>query len=428
MGNHEELTVWPDAHNRRVNPRKFIAALLFLALGLRGDVLAIQRALEAGELDRASQLVGDAIKREPRNGGLFNLRGIIHARRDEIALARKDFGTAARLSPELTPAWQNLARACDQADELTCATDAWQQVLRTRPNDEEARHSLAADLRRLIISYERSDRSADALRTLERLSKLEPNNVADLLEMARLAERRKNYREALGYLAHARDIEPANARIHFLFGLIAGEMDLAGEAKISLEKALSIDPENPDYNYALGVVTLKTRTAGGATTYFQKFLVAKPADPNGHYALGLAYFAAGDYDSAKEQMLIAGRDVKFSGASDYYLGRIARIEGQFEEAAKRLRQAAERLPAFSESHTELARLALQQRDLENARSELSKAIHLAPESFQANEQLLVLYRRTKDPRAEKQADVLKKLDEERSRRAELMLRSIEVRP
>jgi hypothetical protein len=40
----------------------------------------------------------------------------------------------------------------------------------------------------------------------------------------------------------------------------------------------------------------------------------------------------------------------------------------------------------------------------------------------------VLYKRTHDPRAEKQAELLKKLDEDRSKRAELMLRTIEVRP
>jgi hypothetical protein len=42
--------------------------------------------------------------------------------------------------------------------------------------------------------------------------------------------------------------------------------------------------------------------------------------------------------------------------------------------------------------------------------------------------LLVLYKRTHDARAVKQSELLKKLDEDRSKRAELMLRTIEVKP
>ena len=63
-----------------------------------------------------------------------------------------------------------------------------------------------------------------------------------------------------------------------------------------------------------------------------------------------------------------------------------------------------------------------------AHSELEEAVRLSPQSFQANEQLLVLYRRTHDPRAAGQEETLKKLDEERSKRAELMLRTLEMRP
>ena len=48
--------------------------------------------------------------------------------------------------------------------------------------------------------------------------------------------------------------------------------------------------------------------------------------------------------------------------------------------------------------------------------------------FSANEQLLALYKRTHDSRAAEQAQLLKKLDEDRSKRAELMLRTIEFRP
>ena len=218
------------------------------------------------------------------------------------------------------------------------------------------------------------------------------------------------------------------ARIHFLFGLIAGEMSLPIEARQSLDKALALEPDNPDYNYAMGSVILETRDAATAAGYFEKFVRARPADGRGHFALGLAQFTSGDYGDAKHEMHSAGSTPGLAPAAQYYLGRIARLEGDFEEATKRLREALALRPKFSEPHTELARIAMLKGNLKEAHMELDQAVKLAPESFQANEQLLVLYKRAGDPRAAAQAELLKKLDEERSKRAELMLRTLEMRP
>jgi tetratricopeptide (TPR) repeat protein len=501
---------------------KILLAFWVYAIGLQaqsetGSVLAIQESLEAGNLDAASQLIQQALARHPVDGGLLNLRGVVHARRNELGEARKDFAEAVRLTPPLTPAWQNLARACQQLADVPCALAAWQRVLRNKPADTEAHASLAqlyveqekfaeslrqldaagvdnlnircldlsalgripeakavaarlakqpdfseadleamhgplaapksagvlaalaegldargaaslSSLQRLAVAYEQLQRPADARKTLERVALADPSNPAHLLELARLAESGKDYEGALGYLAHARDLTPNNARIHFLFGLIAAELNLPIEAKQSLEKALVIEPDNPNYNYAMGSVILRTRDTAAAATYFEKFVKARPADVRGRYALAVAYFVSGDYASAKEEMHTVETDPETAAAAQYYLGRIARLDGDLNEAAQRLHRSVALMPKFSETHTELARIALLKGDSDGARAELARALKLAPESFQANEQLLVLYKRTHDPRAGLQAAILKKLDEERSKRTELMLRTIEMRP
>jgi tetratricopeptide (TPR) repeat protein len=495
---------------------------------LTGALLSIQDAIEANDLPAASRLIETSLRRHPAEGGLLNLRGIVHARREELPEARKDFAEAVRLSPQLVPAWQNLARACQlEAEQYrstpSCAIDSWQHVLRFKPGDAEAHGSLAllyqkqgkfaeslheiatlpaddrsrsrsvamrcldlcalgrveeaktaasglagrsdfsesdldglegaldspssapvvvvliegldsrrtaslASLQRLAVAYERLQRPSDARKTLERVAILDPNNTAHLLELARLADAAKDFEGALGYLAHARDLAPNNPQIHFLFAITAAEMDLPIEARRSLQRALALDAENPAYNYAMGSVILATHDAASAADYFQKFVKAKPADPRGHYALGIAYFASGDYDHAKQEMQSVESDPKITGRANYFLGRIARIEGDLETATEHLRKSMSVLPSFSESHTELARVYMLQRNLDGAKAELSQALRLDPQSFQGNNQLLVLYRRTHDARAEQQAELLKKLDEDRSKRAELMLRTIEVRP
>ncbi len=473
-------------------------------------------------------MIDSSLKEHPSDGGLLNLRGIVHAQRNELVEARKDFADAARLAPGLTPAWQNLGRAClveseQDASAVSCATNSWQHVLHLKTGDVEAHSSLAllyerqarfaeslheverlpaadaaqsinlllrcADLsalgrpdqakrdasqlaaradfseadfeimqnafdsakaaplvatlvegldarraaalpslRRLAIAYEQLQRPSDARKTLERVAMLDPSNTAHLLELARLAEAGKDYEGALGYLGHARDLAPSNPQIHFLFARVAVELDLIVEARRSLERALAIEPDNLAYNYAMGVVILRTRDAATAAVYFKKFVDAMPRDVKGHYALGIAYFASGDYAKSKAEMQRAQSDSETAAGAEYFLGRIACIDDQLEDASRHLRKSIELLPSFSEAHTELARVWMLEGNLTDAHAELDRALQLDPQSFQGNERLLVLYRRTRDPRAEKQAELLKKLDEERSKRAELMVRTVEFRP
>ncbi len=498
--------------------------------GLVQTQLKIQDAIADGQLAEASRLIEGALADSPHEAGLLNLRGIVHAQRQEWSAAHEDFLQAVRGQPNLLPAWQNLARACQieggqsaAATAASCSIDAWQHVLRLKHADTEAYSSLAlllerqgrfaeslqhldqlpageqtdtanlalrcADLsglhreegakvaatqlarrsdfvsadfdsmqaaldsshadgiialllealkargettipqmQRLAIAYEHLERLPEARRTLEEIALVDPKNPAHLLELARLAEEAKDHEGALGYLAHARELTPDDPKVHFLFGIIAAEMDLPVEARRSLEHALALRPENADYNFAMGSVILSTRDAATASTYLEKYVRAKPADPKGHYALGVAYFASGDYEKTKQQMQYIRSDSKATAGAEYFLGRIARMQGDGDEASRRLRRSVELMPSFSESHTELARVLLEQGNLLEAHKELDRAIALDPKSFQGNAQLLVLYRRTHDPRAGQQADILKQLDEDRSKRAELMLRTIEVRP
>ena len=489
---------------------------------------SIQTEIQNGDQPAASKLLTEAFARYPKEAALLNLRGVIHAQRSELAEARADFQQAVRLAPDLTPAWQNLGRACQlmtdrDSASTSCAIGAWEHVLHERPADGEARtalitlyewqgkfadslremerlpageapssallalrcadleglhrsleaaetaqrliraadfseadaisifpvldsthsaalvvtlvealdaggHTSAASLRRLAVAYEQLSRLADARQTLERVAALEPKDPRHLLELARVAHLSHDLEGCLGYLAHARDLTPNDGRVHFLFGLVTVEMELPIEARQSLQKALAIDPQNPDYNYAMGALLLSAGNAGEAIPYFTKYVTALPNDSRGHFALGAAYFATADYDQCRSQMTGISKDPKTEAGAAYFLGRVARIEENYDEASLYLERAIKLLPSFAEGYTELAHVRLRQDRFEAARETISRALALDPDSFHANSVLLALYQRTHDSHTEEQAARLQKLDAERSRRRELMLRSIEVKP
>ena len=191
-------------------------------------------------------------------------------------------------------------------------------------------------LRLLGVAYEQQHMTAEARSTLERVAILDPTNTAHLIELARLAELTNDHEGALGYLGHAREISPGDAQIHFLFAMVSMKLNLPVEARSSLEKALAIDPQNPAYNYAMGFVILSTREAATAAEYFKRFVEARPHEPKGHYALGIAYFASGDWEHAKAEMELVEHNPSTAGGAEYFLGRIARLEDQFDAAAQHL--------------------------------------------------------------------------------------------
>ena len=484
-------------------------------------LLSIQALIESGNSAEALAQLSAALTSWPRDGGLLNLRGVIHAQQNDIPAARADFEEAVKLDSDLIPAWRNLAQAC-QSDSL-CASNAWRHVLRAAPADPEARFSLAAidrqqgkyseslreldnlppnerarsqalalrcadlvaldrmseaqqaakqltkaaefseddvktvlpalttaarapvaviliealdargaaspdSLRRLVLAYEQMKRLADARKTLERVAASEPDNPQHLFELARIAYRMHDLEGALGYLGHARDLAPSDPKVHFLFGMVLQEMELPIEARKSVEKAVALDPRNPDYNYALGSIILATREASAAVTPFRNYVAARPRDPRGHFALGVAYFATGDYANARTEMETAAKDPNTEAGASYFLGRIARLDEKYDEAAALFNRSIRLQPSFPEAWTELARVRLRQGRVDDARADINHALSLDPKNFQANSALMALYQRTHDPRAEQQSARLQTLDAERSKRQELMYRSIEVKP
>ena len=70
---------------------------------------SIQAAIQNGDQKDASRQLDEALARYPREAGFFNLRGVLHAQRSELADARADFQQAVNLAPGLTPALQRAA-------------------------------------------------------------------------------------------------------------------------------------------------------------------------------------------------------------------------------------------------------------------------------------------------------------------------------
>ena len=263
---------------------------------------------------------------------------------------------------------------------------------------------------------------------LERVAQLQGVSVPLLMELARVANREKDYQGALGYLAHARDLEPNNAAVHFFFGIVAGETNLGEEAYRSLEKAVSLDANNPYYNYALGATMMNREDVHDAYPYFQKYCALKPQDPRGRLALAAAYFYGHDLDLAQKELhSVAGYKETATGAH-YFLGRVANQEGRYAEAVAELQKALEGNPRYADAYAELGIVYLKQKQDPEAEKCLAQALEISPDNIPANFNLMILYQRRGDPRAEARAKRFEELRKLRWERQKEFLRTIQVQP
>ena len=275
---------------------------------------------------------------------------------------------------------------------------------------------------------EKQGRFKEARESLEKDLQLEAPSAPVLIRLAKLAYQTGDLEGAVGYLAHARDLEPGNAAIHFFFGMVCIELKLPPEAKQSLKEAVRLDPDNPYYHYALGAVLLQQKNSDEAIPQFRNYRDSRPDDPRGNFALGVAYFDADKLDAARKELeSVAARPETRVGAN-LYLGRLAVREDNLTEAANRLRQAVESDPSSPEPYAELALVHIRRKEFVLAESNLTRALKIAPNDFRSNLNLLVLYQRTKDPRAEPQARRVEQLQKAGEERERLLLRSLEIRP
>lgn len=286
-----------------------------------------------------------------------------------------------------------------------------------------------SSLSELAALYEKAGRLADARAALSQaLPASGPPPVALLNRLAKLAYRSGDLTGALGYLAHVRDLEPGNASTHFLFGLICIELKLPPEAAESFRSALRLDPKNPYYHYALGSVLLQQNNPDEAISHFQQFQTGRPDDPRGRFALGVAFFDAHRAEDARREFRSCVGRPETKGGALLYLGRLALQEENLPEAESFLQQSAAVNASSAGAAVELALVQIRRAEYDLAAKTLARVLQDAPDNYRANLHLLLLYRRTRDSRAEEQARRVAELQKAGEEREKLLLRSLDIHP
>ncbi len=155
-----------------------------------------------GDVARAAQLLGEAVRLRPDDHRVRNDLGRLLARQGQLVAALSHFRAAVAASPDFAPAHHNLGLAFERGGEPAAAEVAYRRALSLAP-------------------------SADACHDLGLL----------LTKLGR-------YDEAEGVFASALALRPDHARVHQNLGVLHAKQGRLSEAFGCFERALEIDPEN----------------------------------------------------------------------------------------------------------------------------------------------------------------------------------------
>lgn len=274
----------------------------------------------SGQLDTASQLYVEALRRDPGFPGLHAALGRIHDRQGNAAAAeseRKLEPKAANIECGFT------AIVCDKF------AGRWKQVL-TR----------ASALGEPASLYWKA-RAYDALaaEAFSRLTALPPSVESHML-LGGMERDRGRFQESIAHWRAALRLRPGDPELEKeLAATLHQNRDY--EAALPLvEKLLSRDSDSAELNYLYGHILLSMRRAAEAIPPLEKAAAAAPGFLPARSALGLAYAQTGESGSAAPH-LEAALPIDLDGSLHFRLGRVYQALGRTDDAKQVLAKSQE---------------------------------------------------------------------------------------
>lgn len=400
---------------------RLLIAVFLLAVSqvpLPGDptdqtLLAIQDRISAGDLDGASRLLEAAIRTDQMNGGLFNLRGIIHAQRAETDAAAADFELSIRYSPALTAAYMNLGRILQMrigtgGQDYPRAIAVYRKILGIQPDSAEARFQLArllnqagkpaealAEIDRLpalvlaqpetrtlrcaaLAGAGKLDEAREAADDLVRASDFPAVNLQEAVNgLLRRQELRKEARRLLERVAQS---EPqATAPLIALARAAYEDRDLEG-ALGYLAHARDLEPRSAPIHFFFGIAALELDLAVEARNSLERAIQLDAGNPYYHYALGGVILQSGQPIDAIPQFRIYTKSRPNDRRGNFALGAAEFAAGDLEQSRKEMEVAARSKETAAGSEYFLGRIAMQEDNLAEAREHLLQSIRAEPAS------------------------------------------------
>ena len=342
---------------------------------------------QQGFLDEAASLYLKILQTTPNNPKILNLLGIVSQTKGNDKQACNYFEQAIINGDNTWDVYFNLAWALKSLGKYSQAIDAFNKVLKLKPDTKEAYNALGE-------IYATLQDVENAKKMFQTALDYAPGYEDALINTAYLDRNE----EALQKLSLQ---FPDSAEIFYYLALIKKQ---DGDFKKALEYALKALEKNESYSLLAGELCLKNNLAGDAKKYFTKALAINPDE-----TVALINLANCETDETKaEEMYKKAIEIN-SNDFDAHLnyGVLLQKQNRLAQALEEYRLAVIINPYSAELSSDLGMLERRLGDLEQALKLFFNAFNLEPQNSQYAHNIaetLSLYYKQNPQSAQKIAD------------------------
>ena len=273
----------------------------------------------------------------------------------------------------------------------------FKQLLKARPDSYELNYDLA-------LAYHRAGKEDESAAQIHKM--LAQKDAAELQSLlGEVEETRNHYPQALAAYRQAAVLQPKNEEYQLDYATELARHWDPNEALKVFAAGVKSFPNSAAFRMGLGgCYYLAGKYKEAAETLLHASRLAGN-NPNLYALLGLTYDAAGPLQNAIEQRLAAYLKMHPDDAlSHYFYGRIllAKVTGKsdasLDQAQSELDRAIKLRPDLVQAHLELAKLLRMRNDTTAARTQLETVVRLDPQSSEAYYQLMQVYRKLGQPK------------------------------
>src|SRR6266851_8704988 len=334
-----------------------------------------QTLLRANDVDRAAQVLDQALKRQSApSPKLLIARGIAAKAQGAPANAAGFFEKALDVQPEHGRALVELADVKLLQNDPQQAAQLLDKALaegarKTLDASEEAR---AAMLRgRLLVSQHHAK---DAEVAFERAVQLDPNSAEVHAVYGSFRLQRREYDKAQKQLEAALVLDPANPRVLADLARAYLGTNRLLEADKRIQEALAKAPSDPMVLYAQGKVAEAIGKQEDAYKAYDKALQKKPDLAEAFLAQGSIWFSRGDKQKAREKLDAVLKTPSRTAREEEAAGDLALDLGDGKTGKECYQRALHLDPEDPQAHSGLGRAFAAVGDLPAARAELEAAL------------------------------------------------------
>lgn len=361
----------------------------------------LQVALRQGDVAAARREIDTLLKVSAKDSALWVIKGALELQDKQLPAAREAFKQSLALAPQNPAAVLGMTQTLVESGEVDAAS-AQLDALGTQGADDPRVNFLRAR-----IAEKRKDLNT-ALLELKKVLLVAPNDRDALVMGARLCFSLGQFSRAEEYASQLLQLEPDNAAARRMLGSIqlasgrldgvaagadgqiaadsqdAGTLALLGtaylkrgeyaDAETQLNKAAKLAPDSLPIRTQLALGKLSSGHGEEAIKDLKAVIAEQKDFVQAHVMLVLAYLAQKQADEAMAQAKALVALKPDDGLPLNVLGFVNESKGDKDAAAAAYTQALAKDPDFHPARINLARLAIQAKDMAGARKQFQDVL------------------------------------------------------